>query len=185
MHDPQAMTVGHRRRHAAQECHTLPHRQSVRPSETVYGKRMLHQFHHKERDRHAAMATGAERVDLRDVGMPQPRQQVRFLLEAFHDPAAGKAVAQDLHRDRPCGGYLTPLVDAAHAPLSQHADDRDPPQIAAGRQVDDLLPLKTERISLAGELAGEVVQHDFRRGRAWYRMRAGRAFHRPAVIRSG
>ena len=104
VHDPQPMTVGHRRRHAAQECHTLPHRQSVRPSELVYGKRMLDQFHHKERDRHAAVATGAECVDLRDVGMPQPRQQVRLLLEAFHDPAAGKAVPQDLHRDRPCGG---------------------------------------------------------------------------------
>jgi hypothetical protein len=29
------------------------------------------------------------------------------------------------------------------------------------------------------------VQHDFRRGRAWYRIRAGRAFHRPTVIPSG
>jgi hypothetical protein len=72
-------------------------------------------------------------VNLRDVGMPKPCQQMRFLLEAFHNRAAREAIPQDFDRDWPCGSLLQPLVDAAHAPLSQHADDRDPAKVATGR----------------------------------------------------
>ena len=134
------------------------------PGKTIDRERMLYQLHHKERNRHATVLTGAERVDLRNVGMPKPRQQMRFLLETLHDRPAGEAVAQNLHRDRPRGSLLTPLIDAAHAPLSQHADDRDSAQIAANSQIDDLLLFQTKRISLTGELAGEVIRHDLCRG---------------------
>ena len=132
VHDPHAMAIGHRRRHTPHDRHTLPYRQPTLPREAIYGQRILHELHHKKRDRHATVVTGAERVDLRNVGMPKPCQQMRFLLEAFHDRAAGEAIPQDFDRNRPCGRLLEPLVDAAHAPFSQHADDRDPAKVATG-----------------------------------------------------
>ena len=83
-------------------------------------------------------------MDLRDVGMPQPRQQVRLLLEASHHGAAGKAVAQDLDRNRASGRPLEALVDAAHAPFGQHTDDRHAAQVAPGHQIDDVLPFEAK-----------------------------------------
>ena len=83
---------------------------------------------------------------------------MRFHLEAFHDRAAGKAVAQDFHRHGSCGRLLAALVDSAHASLGQQADDRDAAKVTPGCQVDDLLPLEAEGISLSGEFARAIVR---------------------------
>jgi len=66
---------------------------------------------------------GAGLVDLRDAGMLESAERLRFALEPFEHLPAGQASPDDFQRDPTAGGLLLGLVHRPHAAFAKDADD--------------------------------------------------------------
>ena len=141
-----AMSVGHG---VADAAHDLEARAQPEPSlahEERERPGICDQLHHHIRHRPGLVPMHARHMDLRDVRMPQPTENLRLVLKPEALFRCGEGVAEHLHRHEPIGRGLPRLVDAAHAPLSEQTPDREPAEIGAGGQFERNVAAETKPI---------------------------------------
>jgi hypothetical protein len=81
------------------------------------------QFHGEVRLHTEGCVGGPRFVNLRDVGMMEPSQNLRLLLEAPDQIAAGPAGSDDLESDQPARLLLFGFIHGAHAAFAEKTQD--------------------------------------------------------------
>lgn len=98
-------------------------------------RQAVDQFHGEVRLHTEGCVGGSRFVNLRDVGMMQPSQNLRLLLEAPNQIAARPAGSDDLERDQPTRLLLFGFIHGAHAAFAEKTQDAISANVSGKRRV--------------------------------------------------